>query len=192
MEALNKGEEPPFLYSLANAIVLKKVQAALGLEKCEVNCYGAAPLKKSTRDFFCELDMPLLNLYGMTETSGGATFSNIIKFKLDTCGFPLPGTEMKIHNPDENGEGEVCMRGRSNMMGYYKNEKASLEAIDSDGFIHSGDRGKLDSDNYLKITGRIKELIITAGGENIAPVPIEDNFKEEFPPCANIMVLGDD
>jgi len=77
------------------------------------------------------------------------------------------------------------------MMGYLKNEKATIETIDALGFIRSGDKGKIDKDGHLKITGRIKELIITAGGENIAPVMIEDNFKQLFPPCSNIMVVGE-
>lgn len=83
------------------------------------------------------------------------------------------------------------MRGRNTMMGYLKNEKATIETIDSDGFVRSGDRGIIDKDGFLKITGRIKELIIGAGGENIAPVPIEDNFKVFCPPCSNILVVGE-
>lgn len=77
------------------------------------------------------------------------------------------------------------------MMGYLKNENATMETIDKDGFMVTGDRGKLDAEGFLQITGRIKELIITAGGENVAPVPIEDNFKATFPACSNIMVLGE-
>ena len=98
---------------------------------------------------------------------------------------------MKIDNPDKDGEGEICMRGRNTMMGYLKNEKATIETIDAEGFVRSGDTGRIEKDGHLKITGRIKELIITAGGENIAPVPIEDNFKQLFPPCSNIMVVGE-
>lgn len=98
---------------------------------------------------------------------------------------------MKIDNPDKDGEGEICMRGRNTMMGYLKNEKATMETIDSLGFVRSGDKGRIEKDGHLKITGRIKELIITAGGENVAPVPIEDNFKQLFPPCSNIMVVGE-
>jgi len=103
----------------------------------------------------------------------------------------LPGTDLKIDNPDENGEGEICMRGRNTMMGYLKNEQATAETIDTNGYIHSGDRGKIDSDGHLRITGRIKEIIIGAGGENIAPVPIEDKFKEICPACSNIMIVGE-
>ena len=77
------------------------------------------------------------------------------------------------------------------MMGYLNNEKATIDTIDNLGYIHSGDRGKLNKEGFLEITGRIKELIITAGGENIAPVPVEDNFKLLCPPCSNIMMIGE-
>lgn len=119
------------------------------------------------------------------------TINTFQAFKLDKCGQALPGTDVKIANPDENGEGEILMRGRNIMMGYLKNEAATIETIDKDGFVMSGDRGKFDADGFLSITGRIKELIITAGGENIAPVPIEDNFKAIFAACSNIMVVGE-
>jgi len=103
----------------------------------------------------------------------------------------MDGCDLVIANPDENGEGEICMRGRNIMMGYLKNEKATRETIDSQGFVRSGDRGKLDADGFLRITGRIKELIIGAGGENIAPVPVEDTFKLMCPACSNIMMIGE-
>lgn len=102
----------------------------------------------------------------------------------------LPGIDLKIDNPDQAGHGEVCMRGRNIFMGYFKNAKATLETFDKDGFLHSGDIGFIE-DEHLEITGRIKELIITAGGENIAPLIIEMQFKELCPFCSNIMVIGD-
>lgn len=148
-------------------------------------------MKQSTIDYFASLDMCMYNVYGMSETTGSTTLHTEDNFRLDSAGFSLPGCDLKIDNPDEKGEGEICMRGRNTMMGYLKNDKATMETIDSQGFVHSGDRGKILPDGHLKITGRIKELIITAGGENVAPVPIEDNFKECCPPCSNIMLLGE-
>ena len=135
--------------------------------------------------------MPLFNCYGMSETTGSTTSHTALNFRLDTAGPAMPGTELKISNADEYGEGEILMRGRNTMMGYLKNEQATIETIDSQGFIKSGDRGKIEKDGHLKITGRIKELIIGAGGENIAPVPIEDTFKAICPPCSNIMLVGE-
>ena len=102
----------------------------------------------------------------------------------------MAGSKIKIANPDEEMKGEICIKGRVVMMGYLKNEEATRDCIDKDGFFKSGDQGRFE-DKYIKITGRIKELIITAGGENIAPVPIEDNFKLECPACSNIMLIGE-
>jgi long-chain-fatty-acid--CoA ligase ACSBG len=179
------------MYSVAHALILSKIKGALGLDQASVFLYGAAPMKQSTIDYFASLDIPMFNVYGMSETTGTTTLHTFTDFRLDSAGYALPGTDLKINNPDEHGEGEICMRGRNTMMGYLKNDKATIETIDSQGFIRSGDKGKILPDGHLKITGRIKELIITGGGENVAPVPIEDNFKEFCPPCSNIMLLGE-
>jgi long-chain-fatty-acid--CoA ligase ACSBG len=190
-EAKMKGEPAPLMYSVANALILSKIKAAIGLDQCEYFAYGAAPLKQTSVAYWASLDMPLINIYGMSETTGAHIYMSHNKFKLTTSGMVMPGCEILIDRPDEKGEGEICMRGRNIMMGYLKNETATQETIDSEGFLHSGDRGIVDPEGFLRITGRIKELIITAGGENVAPVPIEDNFKEVCPPCANIMVVGE-
>ena len=168
--------------------VLKK---ALGLDECHSFFYGAAPLKRVSVDYFASQGMILYNAYGMSETAGGHCHHNTDKFKLYITGCVLPGAEMKIDKPDEKGEGEILMKGRDIMMGYLNNSQATNDAISTSGFLHSGDRGHIDKDGFLSITGRIKELIITAGGENVAPVIIEDNFKLLCPPCSNIMVVGD-
>lgn len=185
------GTSSGMCYSVANALILSKIKAAIGLDKCETFAYGAAPLKASSVAYWASLDMPLMNLYGMSETTGAHIYMTHSKFKLSTTGMSIPGCDILIDRPDEKGEGEICMRGRNIMMGYLKNEKATMDTIDSEGFLHSGDRGIVDPDGFLRITGRIKELIITAGGENVAPVPIEDCFKEICYPCANIMVVGE-
>lgn len=179
------------MYSVAHYLILNKIKQALGLDQCSYFFFGAAPMKPVTQNYFASLSMPIYGLYGMSETTGATTIMTNDKFVLDSAGYCLPGTDLKIANPDEKGEGEICMRGRNTMMGYLKNEKSTSETIDEQGFIHSGDKGKIDEHGFLRITGRIKELIITAGGENIAPVPIEDNFKAACPPCSNIMVVGE-
>ena len=135
--------------------------------------------------------MILLNLYGMSETTGAFTVQTTGKFDFTVAGWALDGCDLMIANPDENGEGEICMRGRNIMMGYLKNEEATRSTIDNQGFVHSGDKGKVNAEGYLQITGRIKELIITAGGENIAPVPVEDAFKLICNACSNIMMIGE-
>ena len=130
-------------------------------------------------------------MYGLSETTGTSTVSYYNDFSLAHAGKAMSGAEIKIADPDEEGKGEIKILGRHVMMGYFKNEEATKDVMDKDGYFKTGDQGRLDKGGFLKITGRIKELIITAGGENIAPVPIEDNFKEACPACSNIMMLGE-
>lgn len=93
--------------------------------------FGAAPLKQASIEYFASLDMPLFNVYGMSETAGATTIHSFTRFRLDAAGFCLPGTDLKILNPDVNGEGEICMRGRNTMMGYLKNDTATQDTIDA-------------------------------------------------------------
>lgn len=147
----------------------------MGLDQARIYAYAAAPMNKRTQEYFISLDMPPLSFFGMTESSGTVTTWSMSKAKSYTCGIAIQGIKIKIDNPDEKGVGEICMKGRCMFMGYYKNEKATREMYDKDGYIHSGDLGSM-KDGFLEITGRIKELIITAGGENIAPISIEHAF----------------
>ena len=189
--ALEAKTQSPSLFGVANSIFLRKMKASVGLDQCESFYFGAAALKQQTSDFFTSLDIPLFNLYGLSETTGNHVLHNFSKFNLQTSGFSMPGTQTKIDNPDENGDGEILLRGRQTMMGYLNNEKATIATLTSDGFLRTGDRGRLNPEGFLQITGRIKELIITAGGENIAPVGVEDKFKLQCPPCSNIMLVGE-
>lgn len=119
----------------------------------------------------------------MSECAGPQTITDPTNYEdlginfLKSCGSAIIGTEMKI---DGNPEGEICYRGRHIFMGYFKNEQATRETIDAQGYLHSGDVGQLDSKGNLSITGRIKELIITGGGENVAPVLIENEIKKSL------------
>ena len=179
----------PLLYPLANFLMFRKLKKALGLEECQLFAYGAAPMKVKTFNFFKSLSIIIHNNYGLSESSGPA-FTNF-QTNVNTVGKPLPGTQGKIMNKDTDGVGEICFRGRHRFMGYWKNEEATKESIDNKGYLHSGDQGYFNKDGNLIISGRIKELIITAGGENIAPLPIEDAFKEHCKICSNIIVIGD-
>lgn len=179
----------PLMYPIANILMFKKLKFALGLDECSVFSYGAAPMKRKTFDFFKSLSILLFNNYGLSESTG-PQFTN---FNADiyTVGSAVSGTEGKIIGKDNDGVGEICFRGRNRFMGYWKNDEATKESIDSKGYLHSGDQGFINKEGNLIITGRIKELIVTAGGENVAPVPIEDAFKEVCKICSNIIVMGD-
>jgi long-chain-fatty-acid--CoA ligase ACSBG len=109
-------------YSVANTLILSKIKAALGLDKCKGFLYGAAPIKQSTVDYFASLDIPIMGAYGMSETTALVTMNSNHKFDLKSVGFQLAGIDLKIDNPDEKGNGEIIFRGRNIMMGYLKNE----------------------------------------------------------------------
>ncbi|NXK98360.1 ACBG2 ligase, partial [Formicarius rufipectus] len=191
LKRMNGNPEVPVKFCLAKQLVYRKVRKALGLERC-TKCYtGAAPISRDTLEFFLSLNILVLELYGMSESSGPHTMSVPHSFKLSSCGKELPGCRTLIHKPDRDGIGEVCFSGRHIFMGYLSMEAKTKEAIDEDGWLHSGDLGKHDKDGFLFITGRIKELIITAGGENVPPVPIEDAVKNAVPIISNAMLVGD-
>jgi long-chain-fatty-acid--CoA ligase ACSBG len=188
-----KNQSKPFLYPLFNFLVYQKLRKLMGLQDASILAFGAAPLKKQTLEFFKSLGIILHNNYGMSESTG-PQFLNLKGNPIDlsTAGPKLIGTDAIIMNQDKDGVGEICFRGRNRFMGYYKNEQATLETIDMNGWLHSGDQGYIDKNSNLVITGRLKELIVTAGGENVAPLPIEDALKETCKIISNIVVLGDD
>jgi len=159
-----------------------------------MNMYGAAPLPLKTREFFFSINIFLNGIYGMSETSAPMTATletHKADYNLRACGMPLPGGEVVIENPDAEGNGEICFRARNNFMGYLKNEKATMETIDKKRYVHSGDLGRFDKPGNLLITGRLKEIIVTAGGENVAPILIEENIKLKLPFVSNAMVVGE-
>jgi long-chain-fatty-acid--CoA ligase ACSBG len=190
--AIQRGDWEPWGWWLANQLVFNKVKDALGLDRTRYCATAAAPISKETLDFFLSLNIPIFEIYGMSESTGPQTINRPKQHKTTSCGPAMPGSEMKIANPDKEGNGEICYRGRHIFMGYMKNDKATAETIDDEGWLHSGDIGKMDAKAFLFITGRIKELIITAGGENIPPVLIEDEIKMEIGKViSNVMAVGD-
>ncbi|XP_068176512.1 long-chain-fatty-acid--CoA ligase ACSBG2-like [Antennarius striatus] len=181
----------PISFHLAKFLVFKKIRKALGLERSRLCFTSAAPISKDTLEFFLSLNIPLYEIYGMSESTGPHTVSLPGIFKLTSCGKEIPGCKTKLHNPDENGIGEICLWGRHVFMGYLNMPEKTEETLDAEGWLHSGDLGKHDNDGFIYITGRIKEMIITAGGENVPPVPIEDAVKEALPLISNAMLVGD-
>ena len=190
----SKRSHPMFGF-LAKKIVLSKIRAVLGLDQARLCITGAAPIARHTLDYFGSIGIHVVEVYGMSENTGPQTCGQNAYFQAGTCGRIIPGVEIKIdHDPsrDKPGEGEVCFRGRHVMMGYMHDDEKTAATIDPEGWLHSGDVGKVDSKTkLLSITGRIKELIITAGGENIAPVPVEDTLKSLMPSISNAMMIGD-
>ncbi|EFN72902.1 Long-chain-fatty-acid--CoA ligase ACSBG2 [Camponotus floridanus] len=178
-------------YIFAKWLVFDKIKAALGLQKCRIFVTAAAPLNSDIKKYFLSLDIPIIEAYGMSECGGGHTLSNYTEYRLDGVGTTLSGAYTKLDNIDEYGEGEVCMSGRHIFMGYLNAPEKTAEAKDKNGWLHSGDLGKIDSNGILSITGRIKELIITSGGENISPLNIEQAILSELPALSNAMLVGD-
>ncbi|KAM5193091.1 long-chain-fatty-acid--CoA ligase ACSBG2 isoform 2-T2 [Mantella aurantiaca] len=191
LKRMNGASPQPMKYHVAKKLVFKKVRKALGLDRCS-KCYtGAAPITKDTLEFFLSLNIPVYELYGMSESSGPHTISLPDAFRITSCGKVISGCRTKIYQPDSDGSGEILFWGRHVFMGYLNMEEKTKESLNEEGWLHSGDLGKHDDKGFLFITGRIKELIITAGGENIPPVPIEDAIKEQIPIISNAMVIGD-
>jgi long-subunit acyl-CoA synthetase (AMP-forming) len=183
--AEQRGAPKPQLYGLARALVFSKVRDKLGLDRCRIAVTSAAPIARSTLDFFLSLGIPLMEVYGMSESTGPTTVSRPDRYRTGSVGFAVPGTELKIAD-----DGEICMRGPHIFLGYYKNEAATAETIDAEGWLHSGDIGTIDAEGFLRITDRKKELIITAGGENVAPAMIEASLKA-IPAVSQAVVIGD-
>jgi long-chain-fatty-acid--CoA ligase ACSBG len=174
-------------WKICNHVIYSKIKNELGLSKCHLFLTGAAPISKEVLEYFASLNIPICDIFGMSESSGCIAFSYHSHMRMGTSGVKLANSEIQI-NPETN---EICTRGRHVMMGYLDQPDKTNEAIDEYGWLHTGDIGQLDPDGYLQITGRIKELLITAGGENIPPVIIENNIKSELPVLSNCMVVGD-
>lgn len=184
---LNFKPIPPYLkiaYAAAYAAVFRKLKERLGFDRVRVAYSGAAPISPEVLKFFNAIGLPLVEGYGQTEGTGVTSVSQKGRLKIGKVGQPLPGCEVKIAE-----DGEILVKGPGIFKGYFKNPEATAETL-KEGWLHSGDVGELDEDGFLKITDRKKDLIITAGGKNIAPQNIENQLK--FSPYINdAVVIGD-
>jgi long-chain acyl-CoA synthetase len=171
-------------HALFDRLVYGRLRAALG-GQCRAAISGGAPLGERLAHFFRGIGVTIYEGYGLTETSPACTVSLENAYKIGTVGRPLPSTTVGIAD-----DGEILIRGDHVFKGYWNNEAATAEAIDPDGWFHTGDLGELDDDGYLRITGRKKELIVTAGGKNVAPTVLEDRIRSH-PLISQCMVVGD-
>jgi len=159
-------------HALLDKLVLHKVRSAIGLGQCELSLSAAAPINSELLWFFHSIGLKIAEGYGQSEDTGPTTWNPPDAILIGTVGPALPGMEVKIAE-----DGEILARGGNVTKGYYKNEEATKELLDNEGWMRSGDVGKLDGNGYLTITDRKKDLIITAGGKNIAPQEIENKIK---------------
>jgi long-chain acyl-CoA synthetase len=164
--------------------VLRPVREMLGLDQVISAITGAAPIPVEILSFFRALGVPLAEIYGMSESSGPMTF-DAVEVRIGTVGRAIPGCEVKLAE-----DGEVICRGGNVFRGYLNDPEKTADALDDDGWLHSGDIGELDDDGYLRIVDRKKELIITAGGKNISPANLEAALKS-FPLIGQACVIGD-
>ena len=171
-------------HALFDKLVYSKIRAGLG-GRVEAAISGGAPLGERLGHFYRGAGIRVLEGYGLTETTAGATLNLSWAHKVGSVGKPIPGTTIKIAD-----DGEVLIKGPIVMKGYWQNDAANAEVFTNDNYFKSGDLGKLDEEGYLYITGRKKELIVTAGGKNVAPAVLEDRLRAN-PLISQCMVVGD-
>lgn len=187
LEREKVGSVPPILamqVALGDKLVFSKIRERTG-GQLRFAISGGAPLSKEVAEFFTLIGITLLEGYGMTETSPVIACNVPGAIRLGTVGRPIPGVEVKIAD-----DGEILCKGPNVMKGYWNNPEATAEAIDSEGYMHTGDIGTLDAEGFLKITDRKKEILVMSNGKNVAPAPIE-NALITSPYIAQALLIGD-
>jgi long-chain acyl-CoA synthetase len=171
-------------HRVADRLVYSKVKARLG-GRLRVAQAGGAPLSREVAEFFHAIDILILEGYGLSECTTAATVNRHERFKFGTVGLPLPGVELRIAE-----DGEILIRSNTVFAGYYRDEKATREVLDDDGWLSTGDIGSIDDEGFLTITDRKKDIIVTAGGKNVAPQNLENDLKAAKE-ISHAVVVGD-
>jgi long-chain acyl-CoA synthetase len=174
-------------HALFDRLVFSKIREGLGMDELRVALSGAAPISADLLYFFKAIGIEILEVYGMTESTAVITANQPGQVRIGTVGPPLPGVEVRIAD-----NGEILARGPSVTPGYLNRPEATAETLDAEGWLHTGDLGVMDDDGYVRIVGRKKELIITAGGKNLSPNNIEETIKQTSPLIAQLCAVGDD
>ncbi|SFQ59237.1 Long-chain acyl-CoA synthetase (AMP-forming) [Amycolatopsis arida] len=177
----------PQRHRLADRLVLAKVRATLGLDQVRVAASGAAPIAPEALEFVLALGIPVCELWGMSETSAAATMNPPDAIRIGTVGRPVRGVELRLAE-----DGELLVRGPLVMKGYRNDPVRTAEAIDPEGWLHTGDIATIDDDGYVRIIDRKKELIINAAGKNMSPTAIENAVKVACPLAGSVAAIGDD
>jgi long-chain acyl-CoA synthetase len=187
-EALDRPNRPGLglrlQHGLMDRLVYARLRAALG-GRCTAAVSGGAPLGERLSHFFRGIGLTIFEGYGLTETSPAIAVNLADHIRIGTVGRPLPGVSLRIADDDE-----ILVKGDLVFRGYWNNPDATAEVIDPEGYFHTGDLGALDDDGYLRITGRKKEIIVTAGGKNVAPAVLEDRMRAH-PLVSQCIVVGD-
>jgi long-chain acyl-CoA synthetase len=176
-------------YAIANKLIFSKLKPAIGLGNARVCVSGAAPIAAEILEFFSGLDLVIHEVYGQSEDCGPTSFNLPGKTKYGSVGPAVPGVQVQLADGNDKDGREIIVKGRNVFLGYYKDKEATDSTL-IDGWLYSGDLGKIDKDGFFHIVGRKKEIIITAGGKNIAPKNIEAALKN-IPLISQAVVIGD-
>ncbi|XP_072643747.1 long-chain-fatty-acid--CoA ligase ACSBG2-like isoform X2 [Canis lupus baileyi] len=183
---------PPLCFSLAKKLTFNQARKSLGLHHCRQFFNLGLGLPRATMDYFLSLNMPIFELYGLSESTGIHTLSRQQDFRLLSCGKSLPSTHTKMQREDEEGIGDIHIWGRNVFMGYLNDEENTQEKIDVHGWLHTGDLGFLDTDEFLYVMGNARDIITLSSGERINPNPIEARVKRHIPIVRYVVVVGQD
>ncbi|MEY8842986.1 long-chain fatty acid--CoA ligase, partial [Cribrihabitans sp. XS_ASV171] len=188
-EYLVRGEPVPAgvqaQYWLWDRLVLRNLRRMLGMDNMRRGGTGAAPISPELIKWYWAIGVPLVEGYGMTETSGIATINTLDENKLGTIGKAVPGVQVRLAD-----DGEIQVKGLNIFKGYWRNNEKTAETYTADGWLRTGDIGRIDDEGYVTITGRLKDIIITAGGKNITPAEIESRLKFSHY-ISDAVIIGD-